>query len=85
MDEQLVGLRDVAVENKTFLDNHASTMESVTSEAKRKWHTVSMQAENDAKDGEDFSAAKHCRMENLLQQWSVFTTGVFKARVFHQF
>ncbi|CAH2059147.1 unnamed protein product [Thlaspi arvense] len=27
-----------------------------------------MQAENDAREGADFSAAKHCRMELLLQQ-----------------
>lgn len=31
-----------------------------------------MQAENDAKDGADFSAAKHCRMELILQQWYIF-------------
>ncbi|XP_058088243.1 kinesin-like protein KIN-5C [Magnolia sinica] len=68
VDVQLVGLRDAAVENKAFFDEHAATMEGVTSDAKRKWNTFSMQAENDAKDGADFSAAKHCRMELLLQQ-----------------
>ena len=43
-------------------------MECVTTDAKRKWQEFSMQAENDAKDAADFSAAKHCRMELLLQQ-----------------
>lgn len=28
-----------------------------------------MQAENNFKDNADFSAAKHCRMELLLQKW----------------
>ena len=78
-------MRDVANENKAFLDNHASIVESVTSEAKRKWHTFSLQAENDAKDGADFSAAKHCRMEHFLQQRSVFTIGVLKAQADNQF
>ncbi|KAL6005274.1 Kinesin-like protein KIN-5C [Asimina triloba] len=68
VDVQLVGLRDAAVNNKAFFDEHASTMEGVTSDAKRKWNTFSMQAENDAKEGADFSAAKHCRMELLFQQ-----------------
>lgn len=60
-------------------------MKSVTSEAKQKWYTFSLQAENEAKDGADFSAAKQCRMEHLLQQWSVFTIGVLKARADNQF
>lgn len=77
---RLVGLRDAAIENKSFLENHALRMEGVTREAKRKWHTFSTQAENDAKDGADFSAAKHSCMEVFLQQWSVFAIGVFKTR-----
>jgi kinesin family protein 11 len=44
-------------------------MDGIATDAKRKWMEFSMQAENDAKDGVDYSAAKHCRMEVLLQQW----------------
>ncbi|XXG62760.1 hypothetical protein AAC387_Pa05g1072 [Persea americana] len=68
VDVRLVGLRDAVTENKAFLVDHSSRMEGVTSEAKRKWHTFSMQAENDAKNGADFSASKHCRMEAFLQK-----------------
>ncbi|KAK1563570.1 hypothetical protein Q3G72_029364 [Acer saccharum] len=70
VDARLVDLRENAVANKTFLDGHASTMKGITSDAKRKWHEFSTQAENDAKDGADDSSAKHCRMELLLQQWN---------------
>ncbi|XP_043725795.1 kinesin-like protein KIN-5C [Telopea speciosissima] len=68
VDARLVDLRDSSIGNKTFLDEHVSSMEVITTDAKRKWQTFSMQAENDAKAGADFSAAKHCRMELLLQQ-----------------
>lgn len=43
-------------------------MEGITNDAKRKWQDYLMQAENDVKDTADFSAAKHCRMELLLQK-----------------
>lgn len=51
------------------MDGHVSSMEDITTDAKRKWQTFSAQAENDANDGAEYSAAKHCRMEVLLQQW----------------
>ena len=69
MDARLVDIRESAVANKTFLDGHVSSMEGITTDAKRKWQAFSIQAENDARDGADYSAAKHCRMEELLQQW----------------
>ncbi|KAM0946199.1 putative plus-end-directed kinesin ATPase [Dioscorea sansibarensis] len=65
---RLNSLRDAAVENKGFLDGYISSMEGVTTDAKRKWEEFSIKAENDSKDGSDFSAAKHCRMEQQLQQ-----------------
>ncbi|OVA10015.1 Kinesin [Macleaya cordata] len=68
VDARLVGLRDSTVENKAFLDGYTLSVEGITNDAKRKWQDFSMQAENDAKDGADFSAAKHCRMELLHQQ-----------------
>lgn len=43
-------------------------MEGIATDAKRKWQAFAMQAENDAKDGANYSAAKHCRMELQLQQ-----------------
>ena len=69
MDARLSGLNETVIGNKTFLDGHVSSMEGITTDAKRKWQEFSMQAENDAKDSADFSAAKHCRTELLLQQW----------------
>lgn len=55
--------------NKAFLDGHVSSMEGITTDAKRKWQAFSAQAESDAKDSADYSAAKHCHMEELIQQW----------------
>lgn len=55
--------------NKAFLNGHVSSMEGITTDAKRKWQAFSAQAESDAKDSADYSAAKHCHMEELIQQW----------------
>ncbi|XP_052174381.1 kinesin-like protein KIN-5C isoform X2 [Diospyros lotus] len=68
VDARLVGLKETVIGNKTFLDEHVSSMKGITTDAKRKWQEFSMQADNDAQDSADFSAAKHCRMELLLQQ-----------------
>ncbi|XP_034695034.1 kinesin-like protein KIN-5C [Vitis riparia] len=68
VDARLVDLRETAIGNKVSLDGHVSSMDGITTEAKRKWEEFSMEAENDAKDSAVFAAAKHCRMELLLQQ-----------------
>ncbi|KAJ0028790.1 hypothetical protein Pint_36047 [Pistacia integerrima] len=68
VDARLVDLRESAAANKTFLDGRVTSMEGITTDAKRKWQAFSMQAENDAKDGADNASAKHCRMELLLQE-----------------
>ncbi|XP_038688235.1 kinesin-like protein KIN-5C isoform X1 [Tripterygium wilfordii] len=68
VDARLIDIRESAVTNKTFLDAHVTSMESITTDAKRKWNEFLMQAETDATDCADYSAAKHCRMELLLQQ-----------------
>ncbi|XVF76179.1 hypothetical protein PTKIN_Ptkin13bG0245800 [Pterospermum kingtungense] len=68
VDGRLVDIRESTVANKTFLDGHISSMECVRTDAKRKWQAFALQAENDAKEGADYSAAKHCRMEELLHQ-----------------
>ncbi|XP_050383598.1 kinesin-like protein KIN-5C isoform X2 [Argentina anserina] len=68
VDAKLVDFRESAIADKSFLDGHVATMDGISTDAKRKWMEFSMQAENDAKDGVDYSAAKHCRMEVLLQQ-----------------
>ncbi|KAI8016225.1 Kinesin-like protein KIN-5C [Camellia lanceoleosa] len=67
VDARLIHLKDTVIGNKTFLDGHVSSMEGITTDAKRKWQEFSVQAENDVKDCADFSAAKHCRMELLFQ------------------
>ncbi|KAJ6743247.1 KINESIN MOTOR DOMAIN-CONTAINING PROTEIN-RELATED [Salix viminalis] len=68
VDARLVDLRETATGNKAFLDAHVSSMECVSTDAKRKWQEFSMQADDGAKDIADYSAAKHCRLESLLQQ-----------------
>ncbi|XP_021892543.1 kinesin-like protein KIN-5C [Carica papaya] len=68
VDARLIDLRERAVVNKKFLDGHVSMMNGIATDAKRKWEAFSMQVENNAKDGADYSAAKHCRMEILLQK-----------------
>ncbi|KAK1288108.1 hypothetical protein QJS10_CPB19g00413 [Acorus calamus] len=78
VDERLVNLLDASMENKVFLDEHKSTMECTTSDAKRKWQAFSAQAEKHSKDGADSSAAKHCRMELLLQQCTSNADGASK-------
>lgn len=69
VDARLAGIRETCGGSKRFLDGHVSSVEGITTDAKRKWQEFSLQAENDAKDHADFSAAKHCRIELLLQKW----------------
>lgn len=91
MDSRLLVLRETAIGNKANLDMHASSMECITTDGKRKWEEFSMHAENDAKDCADYSAVKHCRMELLFQQWyvglSIFGSGFYRylgwSYVFH--
>ncbi|XP_061366744.1 kinesin-like protein KIN-5C isoform X2 [Gastrolobium bilobum] len=68
VDAKLVDLRESGIMNKSFLDGHVSSMGDIVTHAKRKWQAFCLQAEKDAKDTADYSAAKHCRMEVLLQQ-----------------
>ncbi|XP_023734306.1 kinesin-like protein KIN-5C [Lactuca sativa] len=68
VDARLAGIRETCGGSKRFLDGHVSSVEGITTDAKRKWQEFSLQAENDAKDHADFSAAKHCRIELLLQK-----------------
>ncbi|TMW95748.1 hypothetical protein EJD97_008397 [Solanum chilense] len=71
--KELVGarlgdLRETVSGNKTFLDGHVSSMEGITTDTKRKWQDFYTQAEGETKENADFSAAKHCRMELLMQK-----------------
>ncbi|CAN0879482.1 Kinesin-like protein KIN-5C [Linum grandiflorum] len=65
---RLDGFKEAAAESRTFLDGQVSSLENVTTEAKRKWQEFCVQAESEAKDGADYSTAKHSRMEMLLQE-----------------
>ncbi|KAG2686633.1 hypothetical protein I3843_09G015600 [Carya illinoinensis] len=78
VDTRLVDIRESAIANKAFLDIHVSSMEGITTDAKRKWQAFSTQAENDANDGAEYSAAKHCRMEVLVQQCVNTAESAFK-------
>ncbi|CAA0822513.1 Probable 125 kDa kinesin-related protein [Striga hermonthica] len=68
VDKRLEDLKDSATGNKMFLDGHVSTIDGITTDLKRKWQDSFMQAESSFKDNADFSAAKHCRMELLVQK-----------------
>ncbi|CAK8544097.1 unnamed protein product [Lathyrus sativus] len=68
VDSKLVDFRESGVKNKSFLDGHVSSVGDIATNAKRKWQSFCVQAEKEAKDTADYSAAKHCRMEVLLQQ-----------------
>ncbi|OIW11363.1 hypothetical protein TanjilG_19619 [Lupinus angustifolius] len=68
VDTKLVDLRESGVTNKSFLDGHVASARDIVTHAKRKWQNFCMQAEKDTNDTADYSAAKHCRMEALLQQ-----------------
>ncbi|KAG5584002.1 hypothetical protein H5410_044436 [Solanum commersonii] len=75
--KELVGarlgdLRETVSGNKTFLDGHVSSMEGITTDTKRKWQDFYTQAEGETKENADFSAAKHCRMELLMQKCSCY-------------
>ncbi|CAA6660649.1 unnamed protein product [Spirodela intermedia] len=65
---RLNGLEVAAVENKAVLDAHTSSLKGITNDAKRKWEQLSVRADNDSRESADFSAAKHCRMEVMLQK-----------------
>ncbi|KAG8376745.1 hypothetical protein BUALT_Bualt09G0095700 [Buddleja alternifolia] len=68
VDARLGDFNDSVTGNKMFLDRHVSAMEGITTDLKRKWQDCCTQAESNFKDNADFSAAKHCRMELLLQK-----------------
>ncbi|KAK6126456.1 hypothetical protein DH2020_039792 [Rehmannia glutinosa] len=68
VDAKLDDLSDSATGNKLFLDGYVSTIDGITTDLKRKWQDSFMQTESNFKDNADFSAAKHCRMELLLQK-----------------
>ncbi|KAL8236585.1 hypothetical protein R6Q59_017666 [Mikania micrantha] len=68
VNSRLAGIRETCFGSKTVLDGHVTSIENITTDAKRKWQEFSLQAENNAKDGAEFSAAKHCRFELLLQK-----------------
>ncbi|XP_024981925.1 kinesin-like protein KIN-5C [Cynara cardunculus var. scolymus] len=68
VDARLASIKETAAGSKKVLDGHVSSFERVTSDAKRKWQDFSMQVESDATENADFAAAKHCRIESLLQK-----------------
>ncbi|CAA0842965.1 Probable 125 kDa kinesin-related protein [Striga hermonthica] len=68
VDARLEDIKDNSTGNKMFLDEHVSTINGITTDLKRKWQDSFMQTESSFKDNADFSAAKHCRMEMLVQK-----------------
>ncbi|KAM7526033.1 hypothetical protein LguiA_015935 [Lonicera macranthoides] len=78
VDSRLIGLRETVVGKRTILDGHVSSIDGIATDAKRKWQEFSIQTENDSKESADFSAAKHCRMELLLQKCVSTSETAFK-------
>ncbi|XP_022038106.1 kinesin-like protein KIN-5C [Helianthus annuus] len=68
LDARLATIRETAAGGKKVLEQHVSSVDRITSNAKRKWQDFYMQAENDAKENAVFAAAKHCRFESVLQK-----------------
>ncbi|KAL2509195.1 kinesin-related protein [Forsythia ovata] len=68
VDARLGDFKESVNGNKIFMDGHVSSMEGIAMDLKRKWQDSFKLAENNFKDSADFSAAKHCRMELLLQK-----------------
>ncbi|CAN6480374.1 unnamed protein product [Victoria cruziana] len=73
---RLLSLRDAVSEEQLSSQQHVSVIEGVTHDAKRKWEEFSAKADNDARDTADFSAAKHCRLEDYLQKCVKMTDAV---------
>ncbi|XP_038903563.1 kinesin-like protein KIN-5C [Benincasa hispida] len=78
VDARLIGLQETASANKTFLDGYITSMDGMATDAKRKWQVFATQTESETRDSADFSAAKHCRMEALLQQCVCTTESALK-------
>ncbi|KAJ0547533.1 putative plus-end-directed kinesin ATPase [Helianthus annuus] len=68
VDARLATIRETAAGGKKVLEQHVSSVDRITSNAKRKWQDFYMQTENDAKENAVFAAAKHCRFESVLQK-----------------
>ncbi|KAI4378545.1 hypothetical protein MLD38_016009 [Melastoma candidum] len=76
VDARLLSITQTTSLNKSFLDRSVSSMEGITTDAKRKWHEFHTQAENDASESSDYTAAKHCRMESLFEKCGSATEAV---------
>ncbi|RAL48730.1 hypothetical protein DM860_001050 [Cuscuta australis] len=68
VDERLLSFNEDVSRNKSSLDEHIFSIEGINVDAKRKWIDFFTQAGGHTKDDADFSAAKHCRMERLMQE-----------------
>lgn len=68
VNTRLSSLREKAIQDRESMQQGISSIDAATSDAKRKWETFAKQADNDANESAALSAAKHCRMELLLQQ-----------------
>ncbi|KAL4558321.1 hypothetical protein LXL04_036519 [Taraxacum kok-saghyz] len=86
VDTRLATIKETANGSKKILDGQVSSFERITSDAKRKWEEFSTQAENDAKENADFAAAKHCRIESVLQKcFDTTESAVQHSRKTHEF
>nr|ADE76262.1 unknown [Picea sitchensis] len=68
VNTRLSSLREKVIEDRESMQQGILSIDAATSDAKRKWETFAKQADNDANESAALSAAKHCRMELLLQQ-----------------
>lgn len=84
VEARLDDLKDTATGNKVFLDGHVSKIDGITTDLKRKWQDSFTHAESCSKENADFTAAKHCRIELLMQKWFDFAamTLLFSSSLF---
>ncbi|XP_074591511.1 kinesin-like protein KIN-5C [Curcuma longa] len=68
VDERLASMEEVALVGKENVQEITTTLDVLTTDAKRKWENFCKGTEHDLKDASNFSAAKHCRIELELQQ-----------------
>ncbi|KAG6500958.1 hypothetical protein ZIOFF_040820 [Zingiber officinale] len=68
VDERLASMEEVALVGKENVQEITTTLDVLTTDAKRKWENFCKGTEHDLKDASNFSAAKHCCIELKLQQ-----------------
>ncbi|EPS73213.1 hypothetical protein M569_01542 [Genlisea aurea] len=68
VDERLGDIKDIATGNKKNLDGHASRIGGIATDLKRKWEDYYLRTGASLHDNAELCAAKHCRLESLVDK-----------------